>query len=353
MLELKRILENLKTSADWVGLRYVSETSHVRVFRDAKPQVNHRRLSEGVMVEASVNGHIGYCATNQLTHEGIQAAVEIAEKQARIASQWAIFSFNPHIIRPPVIGKYQSPVVESALTISPGELNDLLIQICHHLKVSDKVVVTTATAEISEVRYHFVSSNGADIQQIFSFVATDYAATAQDGNIVQKRSDNGYLARCYQAGKEVFNASTLLSRVRQIGEEAVELLFAEDCPNVTTTLVLAPDQMMLQIHESVGHPLEIDRILGDERNYAGGSFVKLSDFGTLVYGSPLMNVTFDPTVRGEIASYAFDDAGIRAEKQYLIKDGILLRGLGGIESQIRAKIPGVANFGPVRGIVPP
>lgn len=102
--------------------------------------------------------------------------------------------------------------------------------------------------------------------------------------------------------------------------------------------------MMLQIHESVGHPLEIDRILGDERNYAGSSFVKLSDFGTLAYGSPLMNITFDPTVKGEFASYGYDDAGLKAEKQYLIKDGILLRGLGSLESQQRSNIQGVANF---------
>ncbi len=100
--------------------------------------------------------------------------------------------------------------------------------------------------------------------------------------------------------------------------------------------------MMLQIHESVGHPLEIDRILGDERNYAGGSFVKKTDFGKLVYGSPLMNITFDPTVPGEFASYAFDDTGAVATKEYVIKDGILHRGLGSLESQARAGIPGVA-----------
>jgi predicted Zn-dependent protease len=92
--------------------------------------------------------------------------------------------------------------------------------------------------------------------------------------------------------------------------------------------------MLLQIHESVGHPLELDRILGDERNYAGSSFVKLSDFGQFdLYGSPLMNVTFDPTVSGEFASYAYDDTGVAAEKQHLIRDGLLLRGLGSLESQ--------------------
>jgi predicted Zn-dependent protease len=101
--------------------------------------------------------------------------------------------------------------------------------------------------------------------------------------------------------------------------------------------------MMLQIHESIGHPLEIDRILGDERNYAGWSFVKPQDFGRLQYGSPLMNVSFDPTVAHEFASYAFDDNGVEARKEFLVKDGLLVRGLGGIESQARSSLPGVAN----------
>ena len=89
-----------------------------------------------------------------------------------------------------------------------------------------------------------------------------------------------------------------------------------------------PDQMMLQIHESIGHPLEMDRILGDERNYAGTSFVKASDFGHLQYGSSLLNVTFDPTIGEELASYSFDDDGTAASKQFLIRDGLLVRPLG-------------------------
>ncbi|MHC5731420.1 MAG: metallopeptidase TldD-related protein, partial [Nostoc sp.] len=110
----------------------------------------------------------------------------------------------------------------------------------------------------------------------------------------------------------------------------------------STNVVLAPDQMMLQIQEIVGHPLEIDRILGDERNYAGGSFVNKSDFGNLVYGSPLMNITFDPTVPGEYASYGFDDTGAVATREYLVKEGVLQRGLGSLESQARAGVAGVA-----------
>jgi len=107
--------------------------------------------------------------------------------------------------------------------------------------------------------------------------------------------------------------------------------------------LLMPDQMMLQIHESIGHPLEMDRILGDERNYAGTSFVKASDFGQLQYGSSLLNVTFDPTIAEELASYSHDDDGTAASKQFLIRQGKLLRPLGGALSQFRSGLEGVAN----------
>jgi predicted Zn-dependent protease len=108
-------------------------------------------------------------------------------------------------------------------------------------------------------------------------------------------------------------------------------------------VLLAPDQMILQIHESIGHPLELDRILGDERNFAGTSFVTPEMFGTYRYGSDLLNITFDPTRPEELASYAFDDEGTQAQKVHLIRDGILERPLGGAISQQRAGLPGVAN----------
>ena len=342
-MNLEQTLANINSNADWIGLRKVSQTSTTRIFRDGKPQNNSRSTSRGIMVEVMVEGQIGYCATNRLDQDSIQQAVDTAYTQAKQANPWSIHRFA-QTVRPVAQGRYQSPVTESASLLSTAEINELLIAICNQLKVSEKVVKASAMANISDVHHHFVSSNGANIQQFFSIVATDYSAIAQEGSVVQKRTDNGMLARCYQAGKEVFDPQSTLDRVRIIGEQAVELLSAEECPDMTTTLVLAPDQMMLQIHESIGHPLEIDRILGDERNYAGSSFVKLEDFGNLVYGSPLMNVTFDPTVKGELASYGYDDAGVEARKEHLIKDGILLRGLGSSESQARAGIDGVANF---------
>jgi predicted Zn-dependent protease len=341
--DLHHALNTLTLDAEWVGLRQVSEKSSTRYVRDGNPEANHKSRTQGVMVEVLANGQFGYAATNRLDPAGIQAAAEQAQHQAIAAAPWAIHSFTSDM-RPKAIGQYTSPLQQPLDAISVSDLVGLLTQVCETLKVSDKVVQTSAMAQTVETEQRFVSSNGSDVHQHFFFVETDYAATAQDGSVTQKRTDNGQLARCYQAGVEVFDPASVLARARQIGEQSIELLGSEECPTTATTLVLAPDQMMLQIHESIGHPLELDRILGDERNYAGSSFVKLSDFGTLVYGSPLMNVTFDPTVPGEFAGYAFDDGGMLAQREYLIKEGLLLRGLGSLESQTRSKVPGVANF---------
>jgi predicted Zn-dependent protease len=130
---------------------------------------------------------------------------------------------------------------------------------------------------------------------------------------------------------------------RRVADEALQLLTAPDCPTGRMDVLLMPDQMVLQIHESIGHPLELDRILGDERNFAGTSFVTLDMFGSYRYGSELLNITFDPTRPEELASYAYDDDGTRAEKQYLIRAGLLERALGGALSQARAGLSGVAN----------
>jgi len=341
--DLQKSLNALDLPADWIGLRQVSETATTRYVRDGKPQANGRSKTQGVMVEVLANGQFGYGATNRLEPESIRLAAEMAYQQAITACQWGVHKFNL-AQRPVAVGQYYSPFLKPLSALSVQDINNLLLKVCETLKVSDKIVKTTALAQITETEVQFVSTNGSDVYQQFLVVTTDYAATAQDGQVIQKRSDNGMVARCYQAGMEVFDEQSVLNRALRVGEQAIELLSAEECPTTTTTLVLAPDQMLLQIHESIGHPLEIDRILGDERNYAGSSFVKLSDFGHLVYGSPLMNVTFDPTVPGEFASYAFDDAGTPATREYLIKEGLLLRGLGSLESQARAKVPGGANF---------
>ncbi|NJR68057.1 MAG: TldD/PmbA family protein [Synechococcales cyanobacterium CRU_2_2] len=336
-----RLLNQIHVPADWIGLRIVKNTTFNRRVRDGKPQENSRRMTYGAMVEVLQGGQIGYGATSSLSPDAVQAAAQSALIQARAAQAWSLSPFQA-TVRPRVTGEFIAPVRQALDSLSPKEVNALLVRICQKLKLSDQIVQTSATAIATERETWFVSSNGSDVYQHTTSVSTDYDATAKDGSITQKRSANGWFAKAYQGGWEMLLTDTLWAEVQQVGEEAIALLSAPDCPNETLRLVLAPDQMMLQIHESVGHPLELDRILGDERNYAGGSFVRPQDFGSLRYGSPLMNITFDPTVPGELASYGFDDTGMVAERQFLIQDGLLQRGLGGIESQTRSQLPGVA-----------
>lgn len=342
-IDLKNLLSAIDVPADWVGIREVSETHTPRIVRDGIPQMNASHTTQGLMVEVLANGQFGYYGTPNMTNEGVARAAQKAFAQAQLASKHATFQFTENA-RPANIGSYQSPFVKKKDSLSPGELNKLLLDAYNQLKVSDKIVSARALLQTIQTMFRFVSSNGSNISQDFLMLEFDLSATAADGANQQTRTFGGMRGNCLQMGMEYFDKLELLAQSQKIGEQAIELLDAEECPTGEMDLVIASDQMMLQIHESVGHALEVDRILGDERNYAGWSFVNLDDFGKLQYGSELMNITFDPTLSSEFASYAYDDGGLEAKKEYLIKDGVLKRGLGGMESQIRSGVSGVANF---------
>lgn len=341
-VDLNKLLGAVDVPADWVGIREVREVNTTRYVRDENPQSNSRSASHGLMVEVLANGQFGYCATGRMDDASVAESARKAYRQALAASEYAVYSFSEDA-RPFHTGTYVSSVTKDLDSLSAGEINDLLININKELKVSDKIISANAYGVLLDVYHRFVSSNGSDISQKFVITSLEMQATAQEGSETQSRS-NGGRGNARQLGLEAFEEESALAIAHKVGSQAVELLSAENCPTGTFDLVLAPDQMILQIHESVGHALEIDRILGDERNYAGWSFVQLEDFGKLQYGSELMNVTFDPTVQSQLASYSFDDGGLKADREYIIKKGKLLRGLGAKESQTRSGVLGVANF---------
>ena len=342
-LDLQSLLAAVDVPADWVGIREVTETHSPRIVRDGVPEVNGCFTTQGLMVEVLADGQFGYYGTPNITSVGISDAAKKAYGQAKQAANHATYKFTD-AARPANVGSYQSPFVKEMDTISPGELNKILLDAYTQLKVSDKIVSARAVVQTIQTLSRFVSSNGSDITQDFLMLEFDLSATAADGANQQTRTFGGMRGTCRQMGMEFFDKWELLVIAQKIGEQAIELLDADECPTGEMDLVIASDQMMLQIHESVGHALEIDRILGDERNYAGWSFVNTDDFGKLQYGSKLMNITFDPTLSSEFASYGYDDGGLEATREYIIKNGVLLRGLGGMESQIRSGVPGVANF---------
>jgi predicted Zn-dependent protease len=196
-------------------------------------------------------------------------------------------------VRPPNKGSYQSKAAEALDSLSFGEIQQRLIKVTETLKVSEEIVDTWAYARLIRTSVYFISSNGSEWQQEFSISCKDFGVNARRGNESQSRS---FGMNGKQIGLEDYDMDFLSVEAERVGRQALELLDAPDCPEDTLDLILTPDQLYLQIHESVGHPLEIDRILGDERNYAGWSFISPENFGTLQYGSELMNITFDPTV---------------------------------------------------------
>ena len=336
---LQNALSAIDVNADWVGLREVKETTTYRVVRDGNPQANSRNTDHGVMVEVLADGQFGYYGCNNLNNENIQNAAEKALKQAKASAKNPIYKFTEEA-RPATKGSFQTSYKKSVDELSAGRLNEIMLKGYNQIKVNDQIISAHAMAMIIETDCNFVSSNGSDVQQNFLMVQSDYSAMANKNDVYQRRTDN----HCLQIGMEEFDEDMVIARAQRVGEQALELLDVEDCPTETTNLVLASDQMLLQIHESIGHALEVDRILGDERNYAGWSFVREEDFGKLQYGSNIMNITFDPTVNSQFASYGYDDGGLKAEREFIIKDGLLVKGLGGKESQIRSGVPGVANF---------
>ena len=136
------------------------------------------------------------------------------------------------------------------------------------------------------------------------------------------RIPNSFRGHIKAAGWEHIRTLGLIEEAERTGREAVELLSAPECPSEVTTLILDSGQVELQVHESIGHPIELDRVLGMEEAYAGSSFLTTEDRGTLKYGSPLVSITADATLSGGLGSFGYDDEGVPAQRVPILVDGI-------------------------------
>jgi TldD protein len=154
----------------------------------------------------------------------------------------------------------------------------------------------------------------------------------QDDEVQVRSFPGSHRGDTMQAGYEHFDAMPLVEAAPRMAEEAVALLTADPCPSTTSTLILDGEQLALQVHESVGHAVELDRVLGGEASYAGTSWVPPDGIGSLQYGSPLMNVTADATSPGGLGSYRWDDEGVEGRAVPIVRDGVLHGFLSGRES---------------------
>ena len=338
-----RLRAALPTDVDYASARLVDErTEHLSVRRnELEPVFND--FDTGVMISIWNGGGLGYAATTDLSESGLAAAVDRARYWAGVTAGAMVTTAAP---TSHASGTYASPVEVTWDTLPLDDRLELLHQQSRLLGIDDRIVNWGSSLVRRDVDQLLITtSNSGDagrIEQRFRFVYPSLHATANEGTNTQTRTFGGH-AFCGQGGAEVLGRFGFGDAASRVAEQALELLSAPNCPTGVMDALLAPDQMILQIHESIGHPLELDRILGDERNYAGTSFVTPDMFGSYQYGSELLNVTFDPTVPGQLASYGFDDDGSPAERQHLIENGILVRGLGGAVSQQRSGLPGVAN----------
>ena len=312
-------------------------------------------VAEGALVTAVVNGAEGWAATADVSVRGLAAALEVAAGWARVVGANALVTMLPTDVSDargeffgPGVGPDTGPDTGAGRGEPPvAELWAALRDLEARLRGGAAAVVDAAAGlDVTEVDQAAWTSRGGATWQRLRHVSPNLSVTAAKGSESQRRSiggGGGDAGTCRQGGFDLFDVAYLSGEAERLREEALQLLAAPNCPSGPMQLLLLPGQMMLQIHESIGHPLELDRILGDERNYAGTSFVTPDMFGSYKYGSDLLNVTFDPTVRGEFASYAFDDAGTPARREWLIRKGVLERPLGGALSQRRASLPGTAN----------
>ena len=338
--QLKQRFAALQSSAPFFSLRYVKQTSqHLSVRKNVAepPQLS---IDEGAMLTVRVNGVEAYAATNDISQRGLQTALEQAEIQARQLAPHSLLDLRDHAVAT-ARADYLSPNLQNAFP-SLSDCYALLNAESASVPRDERLVNWQVSLGLENVEQIYLNNAGAEIRQAQRFVFPGLTVTAYDGQDSQTRS-LGRENFGQQGGAEVIASCGIIGAAVNVADQALQLVMAPNTPTGPRDLLLTPDQMTLQIHESIGHPLELDRILGDERNYAGTSFVKASDFGSLQYGSSLLNVTFDPEIPEQLASYGHDDDGTPASKQFLIKDGVLVRPLGGALSQYRSGMEGVAN----------
>jgi TldD protein len=288
----------------------------------------------GIGVRALVGSGWGFFAVPDLEHAAVRAAGARATEIARAS---ALVSREGRGLVPaePAVGSWSSRCDVDPFEVSLSDKGDLLVR-ATELMLEQGVDLALATYDLWETQKWFVSSEGHRIHQHVRESGAGIQATAVGEHETQRRSYPASRGQFATRGWEFVEELDLLAHAARVGAEARELLTAPECPSGTTDLVLGSEQLALQIHESVGHAIELDRILGWEAAYAGTSWLDLGQLGSLKYGSELMNITVDPTIPGALGSFGFDDEGTPATKRDAVREGIWVGVLAGRDSAAAA-----------------
>jgi TldD protein len=307
-------------------VRWVRERAEKLRVRDGAPDGMSRTSSEGFSVRLLARGAWGFACT-ALPREGelarmVDGAIATAVASARLARRPV--DFPP---RPPQRGRYETPLAVDPFAVPlEQKLADLAAPEAELRKGGPPIKSAEAWMTWTEIEKLLVTSEGTDVEQRFVYGGAGMLAIAvgEDGRM-QKRSHPGTPGiECQQAGYEVVAATRLLEEAPRVRQEAIELLSAPPCPEGRRDLILGSGQMAMQIHESCGHPTELDRALGTEISLAGGSFLQPELLGKLRYGSEIVTLTADSVAPLGLGTFGWDDEGTAARKLPLVEGGLFV-----------------------------
>jgi TldD protein len=310
--------------ASYADVRVVAQRSRALTTKNGKVGSASDAESDGFSVRAIADGAWGFAASAELGRGAVEAtaarAVEIARASARVKLEDVQLAPEK-----PVVAEWSTPYKIDPFTVSVEQNIELLLKIDAELRSVAGITLAETNLNFNREEQWFVSSEGADIHQAKLSTGAGYAAYAFAGSEIQKRSyPNSYGGQWQNKGYELIDELKLVENARRIAEEAVALHRADQCPEGKFDIILDSSQLGLQIHESVGHPIELDRVLGMEANFAGTSFLTIDKLRELRYGSELVNVVAD--ARQEhgpgLGTFGFDDEGVAAQCTPIITNGL-------------------------------
>jgi TldD protein len=328
---MKSLAQNALDAATRRGISYAD----VRVVEDRERHVSTKNGKAGdVSISSSLGlgirvldrGCWGFAATDDLTPDGLDAAAQLAVEIARASS---IAKKHDIELAPEdrYVADWVAPCRIDPFSISVDQNLALLLAIDGELRRQPGITMAEASMSFSRTRQVFASSIGSLIDQTRCVTGAGFSALCYKDNEIQRRSyPNSFGGQHQLKGYELVEELNLLENAPRVAEQAVALHSADQCPEGTFDLILDSSQLGLQIHESVGHPIELDRVLGSEANYAGMSFLTLDKLGKLRYGSDIVNVVCD--ARQEhgpgLGTFAFDDEGVPARQNDIIRSGLFV-----------------------------
>ncbi len=335
----------MRAGADYADARVGQEEAESITVRNQEMEGIDRSTSRGIGVRVLRDGYWGFAATARLEEAEIDRTVDLAVSIARAAAH---LPGRPVRLAPvePVTGTWHSPMQQDPFAIPLEEKVSLLVEATRRMQAVKGLGFAEGSTDLFRRRTWLATSEGTAVDQTTVHSGAGIEASAIAEGELQRRSfPNSFRGHVAAAGWEHILKLGLVQEAERTATEAVELLQASECPSEVTTLVLDSGQMELQVHESIGHALELDRVLGMEEAYAGSSWVRPEDRGTLRYGSPLVSVTADATIPGGLGSFAWDDEGVPAQRVPLIVDGVFE---DFITSRETASVLGLRSSGAMR-----